>query len=84
MRVGLSDRFQEQASFFDITKGGGKTGRKVFSTLGNNSPEPGCAQMHSSCDLNFFHTGDTNYILLKQAYKYTPTQQDHSENQLSI
>lgn len=93
MRIGLSYRFQEQTGFLDITKGEGKTGRKVFSMLANNSPESLSAlqsvlhshtQMHSNCDLKRFHTGDTNYTLPKQAYKYTLTQRDHSENQLSI
>jgi len=39
MRIGFSDRFQEQTSFFDITNEGEKTDRNVFSTLANNSPE---------------------------------------------
>lgn len=39
MRIGFSYRFQEQTSFFDVTNEGEKTGRNVFSTLANNSPE---------------------------------------------
>ena len=91
MRIGLSHRFQEQTGFLDITTGGGGTGRKIFSGLANNSPAPlstvqsvlhNHTHMHSNCDLQHFHTSDTNSVLPKQAYIYTLTQQDHSGNRL--
>lgn len=84
MRIGLSDRFQEQTGFFDITKRGEKQEEKFPACWETILLNQHVLRHTVTVTSNFSHIGDTNYILPKQAYKYTLTQRDHSENQLSI